>query len=130
MFAAKLLFLGLDICFGNCSGVKMTKKKLVEELEKKCSNAKPGTLVPIIETLPYAIDAVDYFAKLSDYGRNKNCVMFESASKVPKYGERSIGSCDPCLKIIGKSENFEITALNNLGEKFIELLHGDFDFCD
>ena len=30
----------------------------------------------------------------------------------------------------GKEENFEITALNGLGKKFIALLKDDFDFCD
>jgi len=73
---------------------------------------------------------VEYFAKLSDNGRNKDCIMLESASIVPKYGERSIGSAGPCLKITGKSENFEIIALNNTGKKFIEFLKGDLDFCD
>ena len=92
--------------------------------------AKAGTLIPIVETLPYAIDPVGYFAKLSDYGRNKNCVMLESASIVPKYGERSIGSASPCLKVTGKNENFEIQALNELGHRFLEFLENDFDFCD
>ena len=56
--------------------------------------------------------------------------MFESASIVPKYGERSIGSSSPCLKLVGKDENFEITALNDTGRGFIKFLKGDFDFCD
>jgi len=94
------------------------------------SKAKIGELIPIVETLPYAIDPVEYFAKLSDNGRDKNCIMFESASIVPKYGERSVGSASPCLKITGKNESFEIIALNETGKKFIEALNQDFDFCD
>src|SRR3989338_2383888 len=101
-------------------------EKLINNLEEM----QEGKLIPIVETLPYAIDPVEYFAKLSDFGRNKDCIMFESASIVPKYGERSVGSASPCLKIIGKDENFEITALNETGKKFIEALDGDFDFCD
>src|SRR3989344_3535087 len=93
-------------------------------------NLEAGSLVPIVETLPFAINPVKYFAKLSDYGRKKNSLLFESASIVPKYGERSLGGVDPCLKIVGKDENFEITALNKTGNRFIEFLKGDFDFCD
>ena len=73
----------------------MTDKRLYENLEI-------GSIVPIIETLPFAINPVEYFAKLSDYGRKKNSILFESASVVPKYGERSLGTSDPCLKITGK----------------------------
>src|SRR3989338_10215528 len=91
---------------------------------------EPGTLVPIVETLPFAVDPVDYFAKLSDYGRKKNSLLFESASIVPKYGERSLGTSDPCLKIIGRGESFEITALNKTGIKFIDFLKNDLNFCD
>ena len=93
-------------------------------------NSKAGSLIPLVETLSYAIEPVEYFAKLSGYGKNKNCLMFESASVVPKYGERSIGSSDPCLKVTGKNENFEIIALNKTGVRFIKILTGDFDFCD
>ena len=93
-------------------------------------NLEVGSLVPVIETLPFAINPVEYFAKLSDYGRKKNCLLFESASIVPKYGERSLGTSDPCLKITGKGENFEITALNKTGIKFLDFLKDDFDFCD
>ena len=99
-------------------------------VRKHIADAKTGSLVPIVETLPCAIEPVDYFAKLSDYGINKNCVMFESASIVPKYGERSIGSASPCLKVTGRNENFEIKALNELGQRFLELLKNDFDFCN
>src|SRR3989338_8997970 len=105
----------------------MTKTQIpkLEELQSKA-----GTFISIVETLPYAIDPVEYFAKLSDFGRNKDCIMLESANIVPKYGERSVGSASPCLKIIGKRENFEINSLNETGKRFIEALDGDFDFCE
>jgi len=93
-------------------------------------NAKIGSIVPVVETLPYTLEPVEYFAKLSEYGNKKNSVLLESADIIPKYGERSLGSADPCLKVTGKDENFEITALNDLGIKFIKFLKGDFDFCD
>ncbi len=135
-------------------GAKMTDNQLYRELQKSiktnsCNsrdrqlhantmnqrnclykNLEVGSVVPIVETLPFAVNPVEYFAKLSDHGRQKNSLLFESASIVPKYGERSLGTSDPCLKIIGKGESFEIAALNKTGVKFIEFLKNDFDFCD
>ena len=94
------------------------------------ASAKAGSIVPVVEELPYALNPVEYFSKLSDYGNKKNSLMFESADVVPKYGEKSLGSADPCLKVLGRNENFEIIALNGLGERFIDFLRGDLDFCD
>ena len=102
----------------------------MQEIKNRIKNAEIGSIVPIVETLPFALEPVDYFAKLSDYGAKSHCVLLESADIVPKYGEKSLGSADPCLKVIGKGENFEITALNAMGIRFIEFLKGDFDFCD
>src|SRR3989344_7762198 len=102
----------------------------MEQNQNSIKSAKIGTIVPIVETLPYALDPVEYFSKLTDYGRKKNSILLESADIIAKYGERSLGSADPCLIVKGRDENFEITALNGLGKKFIALLKGDFDFCD
>ncbi len=102
----------------------------MEQMHNLVKSAKAGSIVPIVEELPYAIEPVEYFAVLSDYGNKKNSIMFESADIIPKYGEKSLGSANPCLKVAGKNENFEITALNGLGERFIAFLKNDFDFCD
>lgn len=93
-------------------------------------NAKIGSIVPVVEVLPYALDPVEYFAKLSCYGNKKHSLLFESADVIPKYGEKSLGSAEPCLKVSGMNENFKIAALNDLGTRFIKFLSGDFDFCD
>ena len=100
-----------------------THKNLIKD-------AKIGSIIPVIEVLPFALEPVGYFAKLSNYGNNKNCVLLESADIIPKYGEKSLGSADPCLKITGKNENFEITALNDVGRRFIKFIKDDFYFCD
>ena len=102
----------------------------MEKVQNAIKNAKIGTVVPVVETLPYALEPVEFFAKLTDYGRKKNAILLESADIMEKYGEKSLGSADPCLMVKGKDENFEITALNSLGKKFIALLKSDFDFCD
>ncbi len=102
----------------------------MESNKNSLKDAKIGSVIPIVETLPYALNPVEFFAKLTDYGRKKNSILLESADIIAKYGERSLGSADPCLVVKGKGENFEIAALNDLGKKFIDLLKGDFDFCD
>ncbi len=102
----------------------------IGNFDDKIKKAKAGSIIPIVETLPYALEPVEYFAKLSDYGRKKHSILLESADIVRKYGEKSLGSANPCLMVRGKGEDFEITALNKLGIKFIKFLNGDFDFCD
>ena len=100
------------------------------EQKERIAQAEIGSIVPIVETLPYALNPVEYFSKLSNYGRKKHSLLFESADIVPKYGEKSLGSANPCLIVKGKGEDFEIMALNNLGKKFLKFLKNDFNFCD
>ncbi len=98
--------------------------------KEKIARAEIGSIVPIVETLPYALNPVEYFSKLSDYGRKKHSLLLESADIVPTYGEKSLGSANPCLIVKGKGENFEIAALNSLGKEFLRFIKNDFNFCD
>lgn len=96
---------------------------------KQLEVAKKGSLVPIYLTIDSDENAESYFKKISNYGRKKNSVLLESADIITKYGERSIGSVNPCLKIKAKDLKFEIFALNKLGEKFLHEIILDLDFC-
>ncbi|MBU0757523.1 MAG: anthranilate synthase component 1 [Nanoarchaeota archaeon] len=91
---------------------------------------KVGSMIPLFKVIEKAIDPVELFARISDYGRKENSVFLESAAIVQKYGENSIGSADPCLRLSGKDDSFSIKALNQLGERFLEYIKQDFDFCD
>lgn len=91
---------------------------MIEAIEK----AKIGEFVPIYKVIN-DVEPLSFFEKLSDYGRNKNCVYFD-------FPERIIGSANPCLKIVGWKESFEITALNPKGMKFLALLKNDLKFCE
>ncbi len=102
----------------------------MEENLDLIKKAKIGSIVTVQEAVEIQGSSLDFFAKLSDYGRKKNCVLFESAEILPMYGEKTIGVVDPCLRIKGKGSDFEIKALNSLGEKFLRFLKGDFGFCD
>ena len=91
---------------------------------------KLGSIVPLYKKIEKAIDPEEFFAKLTDYGRKENCIFLESAAVVKKYGENSIGSADPCIRLTGKGENFNIKALNELGKKILNYMKDDFSFCD
>lgn len=92
----------------------------MSELVKR---AKIGSIIPLYKEIDEEIDALEYFAKLSDYGNKKNSVLMQSDDK-------SFGSANPCLMVVGKGIDFEITPLNNLGKKFVNLIKKDFKFCD
>lgn len=85
--------------------------------------AKIGSIIPIYKELGEEINALEYFAKLSNYGNKKNSILLEDK-------EKSIGSANPCLMVAGSGEDFEITALNNTGKRFLDFIKKDFKFCD
>ena len=85
--------------------------------------AKIGTIVPVYKEIDQEIDALVYFAKLSNYGAKKNSILMQS-------NEKSFGSGKPCLAVVGKNNEFEIIALDNLGRKFLNFIKKDFKFCD
>ncbi len=89
-------------------------------------------ITPIYKTIEVKenFSALDYFRVISNNGKKENCLLFESADVVPKYGEYSIGTSSPSLKITGKENDFEILALNKRGKKIIRLLNREeFNFC-
>jgi anthranilate synthase component I len=103
---------------------------LLEEYLDKIKKAKLGQIIPVYKVIDGPINSIEFFAKLSDYGRKKHSLLLESADIVAKYGELSLGSISPCLKLTGSKEDFEIKALNPLGKKILKLIKKDLDFCD
>ncbi|MFH1256559.1 MAG: anthranilate synthase component 1 [Candidatus Diapherotrites archaeon] len=103
------------------------------KIEEKIANAGKGSITPIVREIGLGSgspDALSFFAELSDYGRKENSMLLESADIITRYGEKSIGSSEPCVKVTGRKAEFEIRALNSLGEKFIDSIADDFSFCD
>jgi len=97
---------------------------------QKISQAKPGELITLQREFDQVPDPVDYFASLSDYGEKNNCLFLESADIISKYGERSLGTADPCLKLTGRQDEFIVRALNERGVHFLKSIAGDLSFCD
>ncbi len=97
---------------------------------QKIKNANKGDLVSMIKRQQITIDPVLFFGQLTNFGELQNCILLESANTISKYGEKSIGAINPCLKIKGRGENFVIKALNENGKYFLREIEKDLDFCD
>ena len=102
----------------------------MEQFKDLIEKAKPNTIIPVFKVVEAPENAIEYFSKLSNYGRKPNSILLESADVIAKYGELSLGSANPCLVVSGNKEEFEIKALNAQGEKVIKSLKGDLKFCD
>jgi len=94
--------------------------------------AKPGQIVPIVKQIDMD-EPVDFFAKLSDYGRAKNCCLLEASDYLAE-NALSFGTARPALYLSGTGAEFTIRALSNTGRRIIEYLAADakkrFSFCE
>lgn len=103
----------------------------MDEYRQIIQNAKPGEIIPIVKRLDIA-DPMDFFAKISDYGRSKNCCLLESREYLAGSSALSFGTSRPALYITGRGNRFEIRALNKTGKRMISYLtfdRGRFSFC-
>jgi len=104
----------------------------MEDYRQIILGAKPGQIIPIVKQMDMA-EPVDFFAKLSDYGRAKNCCLFESKEHLAE-NALSFGTARPALYLTGTGAEFAIKALNNTGRRMIEYLSTEqkkrFDFCE
>jgi len=93
--------------------------------------AKPGQIVPIVKEIDID-EPVGFFAKLSDYGRAKNCALLEASDYLAE-NALSFGTARPALYLTGTGTEFTIKALSNTGRRIIEYLanrQNRFDFCE
>ncbi len=94
--------------------------------------AKPGQIVPIVKEIDVD-EPVGFFARLSDYGRAKNCCWFESREHLAGFTELSFGTARPALYLTGTGADFTIKALSNTGRRMLSYLSADedrFAFCE
>ena len=95
-------------------------------------NARPGQIVPIVKRIDID-DPVDFFARISDYGRAENCCLFESREYMAGSGALSFGTARPALYLTGSGVEFTIRALSKTGRRMLEYLSADkgrFGFCE
>jgi len=94
-------------------------------------NARPGQIVPVVKQIDM-VEPVDFFARLSDYGRAKNCALFEASDYLAE-NALSFGTARPALYLTGTANRFVIKALSNTGKRIIKYLTTQkkrFDFCE
>ena len=105
----------------------------MEDYRQIILSAEPGQLVPVVKQIDMG-EPVDFFAKLSDYGRAKNCCLFESREYLTGTGALSFGTARPALYLTGTGSQFSIIALSKTGRRIIEYLgrrrKERFAFCE
>jgi len=94
-------------------------------------SARPGQIVPITREIAMA-DPMDFFARLSDYGRAENCCLFESREYLAGTEALSFGTARPALYLAGTGLDFTIKALSATGRRMLKYLAEAerFGFCE
>ncbi len=104
----------------------------MEDYKQIIQNAEPGRIIPIVKQFDID-DPMDFFAKISDYGRSQNCCLFESKEYLAGTSALSFGTARPALYLTGTGSDFSIKALTKPGKRMIKYLACDekrFGFCE
>lgn len=103
----------------------------MSDYENTIRSARAGQIVPITREIEMA-DPMDFFARLSDYGRSENCCLFESREYLAGTGALSFGTARPALYLAGAGLDFTIRALSGPGRRMLKYLAGAkrFGFCE
>ncbi len=94
----------------------------------------PGQIVPLVREIDID-EPVDFFARLSDYGRKKHCCLLESKDHLTDYdsGTLTFGTACPALYLTGSGSRFKIQALSDTGRRMLKYFAGAardrFNFC-
>jgi anthranilate synthase component 1 len=103
----------------------------MEDYKRIIEQAKAGQIVPIVRQIDMD-DPMDFFAKISDYGRAQNCCLFESKEYLAGSSALSFGTAKPALYLTGTGAEFTIKALSKTGRRMIKYLSKKkrFSFCE
>jgi len=103
----------------------------MEDYRETIYSARPGQIVPIVKEIEIA-EPVDFFARMSDYGRAKNCCLLEARDYLAE-NALSFGTARPALYLTGTDNEFTIRALSKTGRRMIKYLSAEkkrFSFCE
>jgi len=103
----------------------------MEDYRQIILSAEPGQIVPIVKQIDID-EPVDFFARLSDYGRAKNCCLLEASDYLAE-NALSFGTARPALYLTGTGAEFTIKALSNAGKRIVGYLAIEkdrFAFCE
>ena len=104
----------------------------MEDYRQIIENAEPGQIVPVVKQIDMG-DPLEFFAKLSDYGRAKNCCLLESREYLAGTRALSFGTARPALYLTGTGSEFTVKALSKPGKRMLSYLaaHRErFAFCE
>ncbi|MBN2511726.1 MAG: anthranilate synthase component 1 [Sedimentisphaerales bacterium] len=106
----------------------------MNDLQKRIQQARPGQIIPIVREIDIRCP-VEYFARLTDYGRRKHSCLFESRDYLSGSGagELTFATAQPALYLTGKGTHFRIEALTPAGKRMLRYLASNprrFSFCD
>jgi len=105
----------------------------MEDYKQIILGAQPGQIVPIVKRIDMD-EVVDFFARLSNYGRDQNCCLFESREYLADSSALSFGTTRPALYLTGTGNEFSIRALSSTGRRMIRYLSTErkdaFEFCE
>ncbi len=106
----------------------------MNEFEKRIEKGKPGQIIPIVKEIDIRCP-VEFFAKLTDYGRAKHSCLYESRDYLSGSGagELTFGTALPALYLSGTGNRFTIRALTPTGKRLVGYLKNQpnrFVFCE
>lgn len=104
----------------------------MEDYRQIVESAEPGQIVPIVKRIEMG-DPLEFLAKLSDYGRARNCCLLESREYLTGTGALSFGTARPALYLTGTGSEFSIKALTKPGRRMLSYLSANperFAFCE
>ncbi len=92
-------------------------------IEHAIQQARVGEIIPLVREIPMACP-VDFFARLSDYGRTVHSCLFESRDQRADSdaGELTFGTARPALYLTGRGADFRIEALTEIGCRMLRFL--------
>ena len=88
--------------------------------EKRIHQAHPGQIIPMVREIDITCP-VEFFARLSDYGRKQHCCLLESRDYLTDGdgGELTFGTADPALYLTGRGNRFRVEALTPTGRRML-----------
>ncbi len=93
----------------------------MEQIRETILNAHSCQIVSIVKPIDMA-ETLDFFAKLNDYSRAKNCCLFESREYFAGSTALSFGTANPALYLTGTGCDFFIQAISTTGRRMIKCL--------
>ncbi len=92
-------------------------------IEHAIQQARIGEIIPLVREIPMSCP-VEFFARLSDYGRTVHSCLFESRDQRADSdaGELTFGTARPALYLTGRGADFRIEALTETGCRMLRYL--------